>query len=230
MGLLLALLLSQVDPAPCNTDGGVWGAVCSTGGYESSAALNYGSGTPDFLCGNPDDGGVSQSKYCMFRSRVNSDYAGYHGDFTFQGLYPRKSGWLFQHDNSYFGGAVFGYDYHGDIWSYGVKGLQVQENGAGVWNQYSYVGLRGNSQTRGPGGYADVVVQPSAGAAHADGGFVFDVWNGPAPNLRVRDDGALDIAGKTYRFDVVDAGEVLRISYERPDGGVAAFDVHSAGP
>lgn len=195
------------------------GLTYSEGGYKSLASLNYGSGTPDFTCGSPSLGPTFPT-YCVFLSLVNQHYGGFHGDFTFLSG-PRDNGWLLHVTNPYMGGAVFGVDWHGTLWARGY-GLQVQESGAGIWNIYSYVGIRGRSPNRAAVG--DVSVFPEEAGGHQDGGSVFDVANGPRPPvLRVLDNGKLVINAQPLDFAVVDGG--LRITADLPDGGALTYQL-----
>lgn len=219
LGVLLAVVLSQATPV-CGVN-----MTCSYGGYLSRAGEMFGSGTPDFICGNPDDGTSEHSKYCLFVSRTNPLYRATHGDFTFMGDQPRYAGLLLQLMNQAYGSqSMFSVDFAGTMFSYG-KGLEVQQNGAGLRSKYSYVGIRGASTT--PGVIADVLVTSTYG--HRDGGYVFDVWNGPEAVFRVRDDGVLNLGSKLYRFSLAtmaDGGEALRFTHERPDGGLVEFYAH----
>jgi hypothetical protein len=220
--LVLASLLSQTPPPECGVT-----MSCALGGFLSRAGYYHGSGTPDFTCGSPDDGTAEHSKYCLFISRTNSLYRATHGDFTFKGDQPRQAGTLFQIMNSLYGSqTMFSVNWKGDLFSYG-KGLEVQQNGAGVSNRYSYVGLKGSSTNKAL--IADVYVAPIT--PHRDGGYVLDVANGAEQVLRVRDDGALKIAGKVYRLDVVETetGPTLKVSHEQTDGGVVDFLVSTQG-
>lgn len=215
---LVAMLLSQVPAAPCNTDGGLFNADCSYGGFRSYAGLFYGSGAPDFACGfsdvNADGTWGAGSKYCLFRTEETGNYNGSHPDFTISSLYPRSAGNLFGVENSYWspGYKVFWVDFAGNVYSGGR--FYAYGNGAGIQNSSAYVGVRGQSTT--PGVIGDVMLAPAY--EHHDGGWVVDVWNGPTETLfRVRDDGALKIGGQVLR--VTTNSDALYIKQELPDGG-----------
>lgn len=220
MTLALLAILAQVPAAPCNTDGGELNADCSYGGFRSYAALYYGSGAPDFVCGNsdtnPDGSWGPGSKYCTFRSEETGSYSGSHPDFTFSARYPRSAGNLFGIENSFWspGFKVFWVDYAGNAYSWGR--YFANGNGAGIQNLSSYVGVRG--QSAAPGVVGDVMLAPNV--EHHDGGWVVDVWNGPYETpFRVRDDGAVRLGGMVLRFS--DDGDAFAILRELPDGGVS---------
>lgn len=210
MTILLALLLLQMPPT-CGD-----GMCCSSGGFQSSAALNYGSGAPDFICGNtddlPDGGWGPASKYCLIVTRESAGYTGFHGDLTVMASRPRSAGWLFFLGNSYFGSGfpVFNVKWNGDVWSWGS--YEASGNGGGLRNLASYAVVSGNSQT--PTTVPDVI---AAHRPRAMVGWGFGTFNGSGFSFRVRDDGALDVAGQVLRVET--NSDALRLIQELADGG-----------
>lgn len=216
--LALLLILAQVPAAPCNTDGGLFNADCSYGGFRSYAPLFYGSGAPDFVCGNsdelPDGGWGSGSKYCLIRTMETGSYNGWHADLTISSVNPRSAGLLLGVENSYWspGFIVWAVDFAGNVWMNGR--VFVSGNGAGVQNLGSYVGVRG--QSANPSVVGDVMLAPNV--EHHNGGYVLDVWNGPYEHpFRVRDDGAVSISNQVLL--VATNNDALYLTQELGDGG-----------
>lgn len=207
MLLVLAIVLSQM----CDS-----GLECSPGGFQSFAPGNYGSGAPDFTCGQSDplaDGGWGpQTRYCSILTQNTPGYDGYHGDLTIGSRYDRTAGWLFHIYNHYFGAPVFTVAWQGDVWTHGDYLLST--NGAGVRNTASYLPLYGASAD--PVSIPDVVVVP--GVAHLTKSYNFGIWTGYSWTLRVRDDGYLSTNNITVKID--DSGDGIRFTEELVDGGV----------
>jgi hypothetical protein len=215
---LVAILLTQVPAAPCNTDGGLFNADCSYGGFRSRAALYYGSGAPDLVVGEtdnlPDGGWGSGSKYGLIRTMESSSYNGWHPDLTISAFNPRSAGLLFGVENSYFspGFVTWATDWAGNVYQHGR--VYVNGNGNGLENLSSYAAVRGQSTV--PWLIGDVMLAPRV--EHHDGGWLVDVWNGPIETpFRVRDDGVVSINNQPLRVESF--SDALRISLLLPDGG-----------
>lgn len=189
-----------------------------TDGFQSAAGLFYGSGAPDFTCGNSDnlaDGGWGgQSKYCKIKITESDSYNQGHADLTVSVGY-RSAGLLFSLENSYWSSAfnVFKVDYEGSPWSWGS--YYASKNGGGIRNAGSYLGLMGVSSN--PQNTPDILAT-TWGATHHNKGYVFGVQKDP--NIfafMVRDDGAIALSGQI--FTVATNDDALYLAQELPDGG-----------
>lgn len=212
MTLLVAMLLLQAPPT-CD-DGGV---MCSGGGFLSTAALAYGSGTPDFTCGStdelPDGGWGPGSKYCRVLTRETAAYTGNHGDLTVSTLNKRSAGWLFSVENDYWasGFTVFRVEWNGDVRSWGS--YFASTNGGGLRNPGSYVGVFGQSPV--PQHIAHVVVGKNTSAALDE--WLLQASDDSGPHFGVRRDGLLQLGGVELRFAATDCG--LEVTQPTEDGG-----------
>lgn len=193
------------------------GLVCSGGGFLGTAALAYGSGTPDFICGNsdelPDGGWGPASKYCVLQTRETANYSGNHGDLTIAALNPRSAGWLLGVTNPYFGGgfAVFRVEWNGDVRTWGS--YFASGNGGGFVNPGSYAGVYGNSSL--PGLVPDVVVGPYGEAQPSD--WVFGAYTGRRYSFRTRANGNFEVGG--VELSVGTNNDALYLTQHLEDGG-----------
>lgn len=214
--LALVAILLAVEPPTCDA-----GTVCSGGGFKSQAPLHYGSGTPDFVCGNRDtleDGGWgSGSKYCLIETHESEAYSGGHGDLTIAAKWPRSAGLLVTVQNPYFGSGaiVASIDWAGNFSSYGS--YYAYGNGGGLRNSGSYAAVYG----AGAGTMPDVVVGPLGN--HYDRRAVWGAWTGWEWPLVVQGDGFVRHNGVPMR--VVERDHGIEFVVQQPDGGVRAATV-----
>lgn len=181
-------------------------------GIESQAGHMLGSGAPDFQCGwdDPSDtndaGTAFNSKYCYLQLHILDNYRGYHGDLTITSG-PRTAGWLLHINTTY---PVFTVAYNGDIWTWGS--IEVSQNGGGIRNAISYLGLYGNSTDSRV--VADVVLVPKT--THFIKGWLFQIWNG-GPQFGFRDDGAVKLGNSILK--VTNTAEAASFTFDMADGG-----------
>lgn len=198
MTFLLILVLAQ------GCDPGV--SSCAPYGYQSRAAIFGGSGTPDFIVGDPD-----AQKYGLIQTRQRADFCGNHGDLTIASLLPRTCGWATTWQNPLYGsGAIIcGVTNDGSIFSWG--NIQVAQNGAGFRNYLSYVGNYGYSHSWIP----DVVEGPAV--PHYDRNPVWGAFTGYDFPLQVQGNGYVRINDVPLRLEAT--AEALIITHELADGG-----------